>query len=284
VNLFDKTVEIALNNNSNYSVLRPVVEKEILHHDILREMNKAGYLKDLTFIGGTCLRICYNSKRLSEDLDFTGGFDFTKDKLGGISAILKEAFLKKYDFAIEVSEPIKETGDTETWKIKIITKPEQKDLPIQRINIDICAIPSYERNPSMIKNHYGIESGTSGMILFAQSLKEILVDKIIAFALRPNRVKNRDIWDIFWLNSRNIELSLDLLNKKLSDRKTNFQDFSQKYEQRLNNIKNKQKDFLSEMRRFLAPATFKDDFISPLWWKHILILLGDMIKNGSFSG
>jgi predicted nucleotidyltransferase component of viral defense system len=49
------------------------VEKELLHHDILREMSMAGLLKNLTFIGGTCLRACYGSSRLSEDLDFTGG-------------------------------------------------------------------------------------------------------------------------------------------------------------------------------------------------------------------
>ncbi|GHV30402.1 hypothetical protein AGMMS4952_17400 [Spirochaetia bacterium] len=45
MNLFDRLVETALEQDSGYAALRPVVEKEILHYDILREMNKAGYLK-----------------------------------------------------------------------------------------------------------------------------------------------------------------------------------------------------------------------------------------------
>ena len=37
---------------------------------ILREISRAGLLTSLTFINGTCLRSCYGSNRLSEDLDF----------------------------------------------------------------------------------------------------------------------------------------------------------------------------------------------------------------------
>lgn len=72
MSLFDRLVDEALNNQREFSPLRAVVEKELLHHDILREMSEAGLLSDLTFIGGTCLRACYGSNRLSEDLDFTG--------------------------------------------------------------------------------------------------------------------------------------------------------------------------------------------------------------------
>ncbi|WP_228151209.1 nucleotidyl transferase AbiEii/AbiGii toxin family protein [Tamilnaduibacter salinus] len=73
---FDALVNEALKNQRGLAALRPVVEKEILHHDIIRELNQADLLQHLTFIGGTCLRACYGSTRLSEDLDFTGGADF----------------------------------------------------------------------------------------------------------------------------------------------------------------------------------------------------------------
>ncbi|MDR1124270.1 MAG: nucleotidyl transferase AbiEii/AbiGii toxin family protein [Elusimicrobiota bacterium] len=275
MNLFDKTVQAALKNNKDYSPLITVVEKEIMHHDILREMNKAGFLKNLTFIGGTCLRLCYGSERLSEDLDFTGGFDFRKKDLSGIGDILQETFRKKYDFKLDIMEPVKETGNTETWKIKIITRPKQPDLPAQRINIDISILPSYERKPAMLKNYYGIEQGTSGLILFAESLNEIFVDKIIAFALRPNRVKNRDLWDIFWLSRKNIELSKHLLDKKLNDRKIAYKIFSVKYAERLEEIKNGQSGFIKEMRRFLAPSAFDEGFTNHLWWQYLLGLLED---------
>lgn len=57
--LFDSLVDEALKSRAELSLLRPVVEKELLHHDILREMSSAGLLSGLTFIGGTCLRACY---------------------------------------------------------------------------------------------------------------------------------------------------------------------------------------------------------------------------------
>ena len=56
MNLFDSLVDSALASQPSLSALRPVVEKEILHRDILREMSVAGLLEGLTFIGGTCLR------------------------------------------------------------------------------------------------------------------------------------------------------------------------------------------------------------------------------------
>lgn len=273
MNLFDKTVQSVLENNTQLTTLRPVVEKEILHHDILWELNNAGLLKKLTFIGGTCLRDCYGSQRLSEDLDFSSSFDFNKEDLATFPSALKKNLLKKYGFEVAVSEPKQETGNTNTWKIKIVTRPEQKHLPAQRINLDIVLLPSYQRHATMLKNYYGLESGTSGLILQAESLTEILVDKLIAFANRPNRVKNRDLWDIFWLSRQNVVLDKDLLLKKLSDRKITFEDFATKYANRLNEIQGGQEAFLSEMQRFLAPSAFDDIFTSPLWWEQLLNLL-----------
>ncbi|AEF82379.1 nucleotidyl transferase AbiEii/AbiGii toxin family protein [Leadbettera azotonutricia] len=280
MNLFEKTIEAALEADASYIALRPVVEKEILHHDILREMNKAGYLKGLTFMGGTCLRSCYGSERLSEDLDFSGGFGFKKQDLTGLGLLIKEALQKKYDLPVSVSEPEKETGNTDTWKIKIITRPERPDFPAQRINIDICMLPSHEPKPAMLRNHYQIDSGTSGMILYAESLPEILADKIIALALRLNRIKNRDLWDIFWLSSRNILLSGDLLEKKLADRKISVPVFLLKYNQRLEEIKDGQQAFLTEMRRFLAPQAFTKELTGAFWWEHLLSLLRELALEG----
>ena len=56
--------------------MAPVIEKELLHYEILRAMEEDGLLGDLVLQGGTCLRLCYGASRYSEDLDFAGGFDF----------------------------------------------------------------------------------------------------------------------------------------------------------------------------------------------------------------
>ncbi|MDR2409537.1 MAG: nucleotidyl transferase AbiEii/AbiGii toxin family protein [Bacteroidales bacterium] len=282
MNLFEQTVEAVLANQQEYVVLRPALEKEILHQDILRALSKAGLLSKLTFIGGTCLRACYGSERLSEDLDFTGGFDFQKSDLENIGDILQMAIWQKYNLSVRVLEPVKEIGNTRTWKIKIITAPQRTDLPPQQINIDVCLLPSYERRPVMLKNYYGLEAGTSGLIILAESLPEILADKIIAIALRSNRVKNRDLWDIHWLKSRNITLSEALLKQKLIDRQIEFTDFYQRYTERLEQLRMQQKDFLAEMRRFLTPAAFNAELADKYWWQNFLLLLQDLGVFGNF--
>jgi hypothetical protein len=48
--------------------IRPVIEKELLHYDILFSLDKENLLEKLTFQGGTSLRLCYGSSRFSEDL------------------------------------------------------------------------------------------------------------------------------------------------------------------------------------------------------------------------
>ena len=86
MNLFDQLVTEALKNQPNLSTLKVVVEKELLHHDILRILSEHHLLSSLTFIGGTCLRACYGGTRLSEDLDFTGGKDFSRANLSAMGS------------------------------------------------------------------------------------------------------------------------------------------------------------------------------------------------------
>ena len=95
MNLFDQLVSEALQQKDQLNALRMVVEKELLHHDIIREMSRASLLEQLTFMGGTCLRACYGSNRLSEDLDFTGGHDFNKSSLSHLAEVLKKQLKAK---------------------------------------------------------------------------------------------------------------------------------------------------------------------------------------------
>lgn len=271
--VFDDLVSQIISQNTEYPVLRTAIEKEILHLDILRCMNSAGFLKNITFIGGTCLRDCYGSPRLSEDLDFTGGFDFSKSDMSELGNVIEHSINEKYAFPVTVTAPTKEAGDTETWKIKVITRPERPDFPSQKINIVICMIPSRDRRAAMVRNTYGIDFGTDGILLHAESLNEILCDKLIAVALRPNRVKNRDLWDIHWLSQKNVSLKNELLQQKLADRKIEENDFRKKYAERIEEIKNGQRDFLFEMRRFLMPSAFSNQFTSEMWWEYLLELL-----------
>jgi len=276
VSLFDSLVSQALQSQGELAPLRGVVEKELLHHDILREMSAAGLLDNLTFIGGTCLRACYGSNRLSEDLDFTGGNNFERKTLTDLGGVLVERLQIKYNLHVNVSEPVRETGNVDTWKLKIITYPHQKNLPVQRIHIDICSIPSYDRHPMILRNHYGIEMGTSGLIIQAESREEILADKIIAFAFRANRVKNRDLWDIGWLKQQNVTLPLELVAKKIADHHRSTEEFLDLVEMRnlqLHDDPAIRRGFIHEMRRFLPPQVVAGTVESEEFWIYLTDLL-----------
>ena len=276
MSLFDRLVTEAMTNQGDLTPLQVVVEKELLHHDILREMSRAGLLKHLTFIGGTCLRACYGSNRLSVDLGFTGGINITRDSLSALATVLTRQIRVKYDLVVEVSEPVKESGNVDTWKIKIVTRPQQANLPLQRIHIDICALPSYDRQPMILRNHYGVDMGTSGLIIQAQSREEILADKMVAFALRLNRIKNRDIWDIGWLKQQNIILSTDLVWKKVVDHKQSTADYIQSLSERVNLLvadSQTRRDFIHEMRRFLPSKVVTDTIEKDDFWMYLVGLV-----------
>jgi predicted nucleotidyltransferase component of viral defense system len=279
MSLFDQLVDEAVRSRGELAPLRPVVEKELLHHDILREMSEAGLLAGLTFIGGTCLRACYGSSRLSEDLDFTGGGDFQRDDLADLAHVLTDRLQTRYDLPVSVSEPVKTGGKVSTWKLTILTRPGGRHLPPQRIHLDICAIPSHDPRPMMLRNLYGVDLGTAGLILQAQSREEILADKIIALAFRENRIKNRDLWDIAWLHQQGIELPVPLISPKIQDNQRTSSEFTTLLTDRLDSLRTQpamREDFIKEMQRFLPAATIRDTIGKEPYWVYLTGVIEDL--------
>lgn len=282
MNLFDEIVNQALSQNTELTSLRVVVEKELLHHDILLAMSDAGLLQNLCFIGGTCLRACYGSNRLSEDLDFTGGTNFKRETLTELKTVLVDKLQKKYGLSVQVSEPRKETGNVDTWKLQIQTRPERKDLPAQRINIDICAIPSYQAQPRILLNPYGVDMGTQGLILMAQSLEEIYADKILAFALRRGRIKSRDLWDLLWLKQQAIKPAFELLANKLKDHQCSQIDFLNLAHERTKSLINDaqvKQDFHHEMTRFLPTQIVEKTINNEQFWAYLCVEIPSLITQ-----
>lgn len=282
MSLFDRLVDEALGNRQDLGTLRVAVEKELLHHDILRVLSRAGLLAGLTFMGGTCLRACYGSSRLSEDLDFTGGNEFSRENLSAMTHTLVADLKAKYGLPIEVSEPTRESGNVDTWKLKVQIRPDRKDMPAQRINIDVCAIPSYQRRPMLLLNPYGVEMGTSGLIVQTESREEIFADKIVAFALRPNRIKYRDLWDMAWLNQQRVKLPIKLVPLKLQDHRCESQHFLNLLEERRRSLQenpNLYNEFKQEMRRFLPADLVNQSVEQPAFWSFVISLVDDLCRR-----
>ncbi len=278
-------------SNPEYAAITPVIEKEILHHDIMDVLIKQGALQTLTFIGGTSLRACYNSARLSEDLDFNGGHDFTPSSFDGLEFEIQKYIQNKYETEVWVNKPTEDKqGNTSSWKISIVKEANRPDLPRQKMHIDVCAIPSFDVEKRPLINHYDIVVPTEGILIPVQSLKETLADKFIALAYRARRIKPRDIWDIVWIKQRGIDLSTDLINQKLAARNKQKEDFVKALNGQLTKLMQDEEvrdDFNMEMSRFIPNQIKERTIDNPEYWAYVQnevsdissVLINDSTKN-----
>ncbi|ENM5740553.1 nucleotidyl transferase AbiEii/AbiGii toxin family protein [Vibrio mimicus] len=260
-------------SNPDYAAVTPVIEKEILHHDIMDVLIKQGVMQRLTFIGGTSLRMCYNSSRLSEDLDFNGGHDFKPSEFEGLESEIQTYIQNKYETEVWVNKPSGEQqGDTVSWKISIVKEANRPDLPRQKMHIDVCAIPSFDIEKRPLINHYDIVVPTEGILVPVQSLQETLADKLIALAYRARRIKPRDIWDIVWIKQRGIDLSKALVEKKLTARHKQTDDFRQALSTALAKLMSEgevRNDFNMEMSRFIPKQIKERTLDNPEYWAYV---------------
>lgn len=260
-------------SNPDYAAITPVIEKEILHHDIMDVLIKQGVLQRLTFIGGTSLRMCYNSSRLSEDLDFNGGYDFNPASLDGLESEIQTYIQNKYETDVWVNKPTGEQqGDTVSWKISIAKEANRPDLPRQKMHIDVCAIPSFDIEKRPLMNHYDIVVPTEGILVPVQSLQETLADKLIALAYRARRIKPRDVWDIVWIKQRGINVSKTLVQQKLAARRKPTEDFHQALAVQLGKLSTEdevRKDFNMEISRFIPKQIKARTLDNPEYWAYV---------------
>lgn len=222
---FRKLVDRAMSSRIDTG-LRPVVEKELLHYDILFLLAREGFLDRIVFQGGTCLRLCHGSDRYSEDLDFAGGPGFDATQLTGMADALRDWLGDRYGIDVAVKAPKPKHGGTspegilvDKWQVSVTTSPERPDLPRQRIKIEVASVPAHESELMVLKRNYDVTpAGYHDVLLRTESLDEVLADKLLAFpVVLPGRPRHRDIWDIEWLRQQGARIRPDLIQRKIED-------------------------------------------------------------------
>jgi predicted nucleotidyltransferase component of viral defense system len=255
---FNLLVGLAM-REEGYSHMRPVVEKELLHYDLLFALDKQGLLDKLTFQGGTSLRLCYGSSRFSEDLDFAGGYDFTTSKLLDMKECIEGYIASRYGLDVSVKEPAEMSIEPEyqdikvdKWQIAITTSPTRKDLPKQKIKIEVCNIPAYTRTPQALNANYDfLPDGYGDVLIITESPDEIMADKLISLVNTTRYVRHRDIWDLRWLQQRGSSINKQFILSKINDYK--ISDYPEKLEHMIANIEKiiYSEAFHNELSRFI---------------------------------
>ncbi len=200
----------------------PTIVKEVLHCEILHSLNESGATSDLTFQGGTALRLCYGGTRYSEDLDFVGLEGVHPDKMVRFADLLKTSMEDAYGLTVEVDDRSSEKDDVvvavDRWRARIRIPDQNPANPqSQVINIEIAAVPSYAPQLMPVRSPYPhLPEPIRTQLLVVESPEEILADKIVAVSARPY-LKARDLWDLKMLKDMGIAQNLDWVVQKFSD-------------------------------------------------------------------
>ena len=265
------------------------VEKEILHYDVMSALSQAGLLSELVFQGGTCLRMAYGSQRLSEDLDFIGGVNFTPDAYQGLAQVLRDYFKPRYGLDVRINLPKYrefKAGSVEVgrWMIAIETQPLAKDLPHQKIKLEVANVPSYSCSTRALRlNYASLQAGLSTVLVNCETEEEIFADKIVALCLR-NHIKARDLWDLLMLDQQGLVVNADWVAAKFSDYKSNSAPLL-RLQQRMNELPAYwlSGKFEQEMRRFLPPQKIQETLAREHFMPYFMGAI-DALLNKALTG
>jgi predicted nucleotidyltransferase component of viral defense system len=282
---------------ASFAQMLPVVEKELLHYEILNALDRSGYLERIVFQGGTCLRLCYGSVRYSEDLDFTTGEKFSRADISDMKDTIAYSISNRYDVDVEItiddapeSDVNKRTIPIAKWQITVATDSSRKDLPRQRIKLEIARVPSYTKVVrAMNVNYQGLPPSYGDILISCETLAEIVADKLVSFAL-SSYIRWRDIWDLRWiarrplftLNDREIK---DLYRNKMRDYKATSDPSSTAEEmaKKLPTLVD-DKRFIDQMRRFLPSDVIADTIDKGIFRQHIADEVSRLYRMVSENG
>lgn len=245
---FNALVDKAM-QEGDLSTMRPVVEKELLHYDILFALDKENLLDKITFQGGTALRLCYGGQRFSEDLDFAGGVDFQSADLMRMKECIETYIGERYGLDVEDE---RQGVKVDKWQIRIVTAPERPDIPKQMIKVEVARVPAYSAQAKALRNNYEfLPDGYSDTLVLVESLDEIMADKLIAFPMCQKYIRYRDLWDLQWLQKQGAVLNMGFVKHKIEDYR--IQDYKENLERMIARLPDiiHGNDFKAQMARFI---------------------------------
>lgn len=242
-------------NVNNEGILNLI--REYLQVLVLKAIYQSEYGSGLSFMGGTCLRICHDLKRYSEDLDFALDKKIPKYSFQGLNQAIA-SFLKNTDFEVD----IKVSED------KIVQKSFIRVAEILHF-FGISPLKSQ-------KIHVKLEVDTNPVKLAAPSVETFFVTKFnelfpilkhsddtlfagkICAVFNREYVKGRDFYDLLWYLNRKEKINLSYLNSvmKQAGIKKEFKDKKSVIDglrERVSTVK--VEDIMKDLGRFLEDAS-----------------------------
>ena len=186
-------------------------EKEYLQYIFLSAISK--YPDNFVFKGGTCLRICFEHERASEDLDFNTNLSINKIK-EVVSACLKAFELlnmnckiySEKDFEGNIRIEVRFEGPLFVGKLSS-TNTLKIDFNKGKVNHKI------------VKVVQKLFSDVPQFIIVVLDEKEIFAEKIRALI---SRGEPKDLYDVWMLLNEKVEINKELVLSKLKEEKVDI--------------------------------------------------------------
>ena len=237
---------------SQQHIPHDLLAREDIQRAILAHLSQSGFFAAAVFQGGTALRLVCGNQRFSEDLDFVARSSvpvFVRQVSASL-ATLPEAVARSVAYLDDVRvNTQKISGGLRRDAFRATLSPLHKTL---RINLEFMAVPSHET----LTTAGNRDDDTYPVV--AESLREIVSDKVVALALRPY-VKGRDLWDLdFLLTHHHIVPSPQLTRAKVADYGVHWHEFSLRFSERLALLPTVGAEALAgDMPRFLTAKAFQ---------------------------
>lgn len=167
--------------------------REYLQYKILEIIFNSKYAEELTFLGGTALRIVYNNSRFSEDLDFDN-FTLTEEQFADLAQEVKKG-LELQGYEVEIKNVFKGAYRSYIRMPKVLFDNNISNLQEEKILIQIDTVPQafdYKKDRKII-NKFDVFTQ-----VFTTPIDILLSQKLYAAVNRP-RAKGRDFFDIVFL-------------------------------------------------------------------------------------
>lgn len=192
--------------------------KEYIQYLVLSLIYNHSEFKKLVFKGGSCLRICYNLPRLSEDLDFDyGKRQFPDGLLPGLEKYLSDEIKSKYFPSLETKIQstvhlylkfpllhklgLSEKSESDKLYVKIET--EDAILP----EADFTLTPVSQLGFNFMAYHYDLPT------LMAGKIHAVLNRLWFKGKKQEIDIKGRDFYDLYWFLQNQIKPNWRALRK-----------------------------------------------------------------------
>lgn len=184
------------------------VMREVMQQIALAGLYRGGFFDKASFYGGTCLRMFYDLKRFSEDMDFS--LDYP-DPGFNIETYFRSIIEEFTSFGLSVSITKKQKKDITSIESAFLKSDTQiydigmNDKSHIKIKIEVDTDP-----PTGFKTEGKLMNLPFSYYAKCVTISDLFAGKMHALIYRgwKNRVKGRDWYDFVWYVQRGVPLNL----------------------------------------------------------------------------